>query len=118
MAQPLGKICGSVALPALVIAESAKLADEVFSAAEEQAFCGDEVETSSIPAWALRDGAAWLPDEVAKMAKELKAARRLIATFGSMLIGCREQSFAGWQNGNGTNVGDKIDAARRAYDKV
>ncbi|WP_244103154.1 hypothetical protein [Burkholderia gladioli] len=62
MAQPLGKICGSVALPALVIAESAKLADEVFSAAEDQAFCGDEVETSSIPAWALLDGAAWLPD--------------------------------------------------------
>lgn len=62
MVQPLGKICGSVALPPLVIAESAKLADEVFSAAEEQAFCGDEVETSSIPAWALRDGARWLPD--------------------------------------------------------
>lgn len=62
MAQPLGKILGSVALPALVIAESAKRADVVFSAAEEQAFCGDEVETSSVPAWALQDGATWLPD--------------------------------------------------------
>ncbi|ARL04264.1 hypothetical protein [Burkholderia pseudomallei] len=62
MGQQLGKILGSVALPVHVIAESAKLADEMFSAAEEQAFCGDAVETWSIPAWALRDGAAWLPD--------------------------------------------------------
>lgn len=57
-------------------------------------------------------------DEVANMAKELKAARRLIAAFGSMLVGCREQTFSGWANGNGTNVGDKIDAARRAYAKA
>ncbi|WP_186214953.1 hypothetical protein [Burkholderia gladioli] len=62
MAKPLGEICGSVALPALVIAEAGKLAAEVFSAAEEQAFCGEEVETLSVPAWALQDGPAWLPD--------------------------------------------------------
>ncbi|KGC17779.1 hypothetical protein ACS0X5_05960 [Burkholderia gladioli] len=77
-----------------------------------------KLDDATVNAFATGSSSLAQPDEVAKMAKELKAARRLIATFGSMLIGCREQSFAGWQNGNGTNVGDKIDAARRAYDKV
>ncbi len=45
-----------------MIAKSAKLADAVFSAAEGLAFRGDAVETWSIPAWALQDGADWLPD--------------------------------------------------------
>ena len=52
------------------------------------------------------------------MARELVAARRLIASFESMLTGCNVQTFAGYENGNGTNVGDKIEAARRAYSKV
>jgi hypothetical protein len=49
---------------------------------------------------------------------ELRAARRLIAAYERMLIGCRVQSWAGWQNGNGTNVGDAIERARKAYLKA
>lgn len=59
-----------------------------------------------------------LADFVNATEVELRAARRLIVACERMLTGCRVQSWAGWQNGNGTNVGDAIERARRAYQKV
>jgi len=50
--------------------------------------------------------------------RELRAARRLIAAYERIMIGCTVQSWEGWQNGNGTNVGDAIERARTAYKKV
>ncbi len=43
------------------------------------------------------------------------AAAELIAAFESLMIGFRDQSWAEWQNGNGTNVGKKIDDLRKRY---
>lgn len=56
--------------------------------------------------------------ECAAVERELRAARRLIACFERMMVGCTVQSWAGWQNGNGTNVGDAIERARKAYQKA
>lgn len=61
-APPLGMILGTVSLPAIVPTMAAKMSDEFFTAAEEIDFCGDTVETHSIPAWASRESATWLPD--------------------------------------------------------
>lgn len=61
-ALPLGSILGSVQVPGHVIRLSDQLAGELYTAAEEIEFCGDQVETFAIPPWASRDGAAWLPD--------------------------------------------------------
>ncbi|WP_232434830.1 hypothetical protein [Burkholderia ubonensis] len=59
---PLGALLGTVSLPDEVVRHSAELAEEIFSAAEANEFCGDPVETYVIPRWAGRGGATWLPD--------------------------------------------------------
>lgn len=46
---------------------------------------------------------------------ELAAARELIAAFESSMEGCRDQSWAEWENGHGENVGKRIEEARTAY---
>lgn len=61
-ALPLGSILGSVQVPGHVIRLSNQLAGEFYTAAEENEFCGDQVETFAIPPWASRDCAAWHPD--------------------------------------------------------
>jgi hypothetical protein len=48
-------------------------------------------------------------------AAELEAARKLIAAYESLMTGCANTSWAEWQNGNGANVGKKIEAARKKY---
>lgn len=65
----------------------------------------------------IENVAQFRPDEIADMARELVAARRLIDRFESMLVGCVRQSFAGYENGNGRDVGTGIEAARRKYHK-
>lgn len=50
-----------------------------------------------------------------EMARELAASRMLIASFERMLDGCREQTFAGYENGDGENIGDEIEARRHLY---
>ncbi|MGY6257269.1 hypothetical protein ACXIVK_27810 [Paraburkholderia caledonica] len=59
---PLGSILGHVQLPDHVVRGAAALADEFFTAAEDEEFCGNPVETYAIPLWANRGGATWLPD--------------------------------------------------------
>ncbi|KVV40784.1 hypothetical protein WT27_12695 [Burkholderia territorii] len=59
--KPLGTILGSVPVPADVIRRSSSLAEEFFTAAEANEFCGDAVETYMIPRWASEGGATWLP---------------------------------------------------------
>ncbi|VWC78838.1 hypothetical protein BLA39750_01047 [Burkholderia lata] len=61
-APPIGPILGRVALPDSVVRGSARLAEEFYTAAEENEFCGDAVETYAIPLWARTGGAVWLPD--------------------------------------------------------
>ncbi|CAB3754244.1 hypothetical protein [Paraburkholderia humisilvae] len=63
-ALPLGSILGSVEIPGHVIRLSDDLADKFYTVAEENEFCGDQVETYATPRWASRDSAAWLPDLV------------------------------------------------------
>ncbi|EDT41972.1 hypothetical protein BamMEX5DRAFT_2240 [Burkholderia ambifaria MEX-5] len=60
--QSLGSILGTAHLPDDIVRHSAELAEEFFSAAEENEFCGDPVETYVIPRWASRGGATWLPN--------------------------------------------------------
>ncbi|MBN3761307.1 hypothetical protein G3O01_10805 [Burkholderia sp. Ac-20365] len=48
--------------PDHIVRHSAALANEFYSAAEANDFAGDDVETYSIPGWAKRYGATWLPD--------------------------------------------------------
>jgi hypothetical protein len=50
--------------------------------------------------------------------REIKASRTLIERYERMLVGCKEQSFSGYENGNGVNVGDAIDKARNTYSKL
>lgn len=52
------------------------------------------------------------------MARELAASRKLIASFERILDGCRETTFAGYENGNGENIGDGIETARRTYNAL
>ncbi|WP_454728032.1 MULTISPECIES: hypothetical protein [Cupriavidus] len=59
---PLGTIRGSVTIPNHVIRLSSELAEEFYVAAEKDEFCGDPVETYTIPNWASRNCDAWLPD--------------------------------------------------------
>lgn len=59
-----------------------------------------------------------LAAESAAVERELLAARRLIAAFERILIGCREKSFDECENGNGVNVGVAIERARKAYKKA
>ena len=49
---------------------------------------------------------------------ELKVARRLIAAFEQIAVGCKEKSFADWENGNGKNVGIEIERARKKYHAI
>jgi hypothetical protein len=58
-----------------------------------------------------------LAAECAGIERELRAARRLIKCFERMIVGC-PYDFTGWENGNGTNVGDAIERARKAYKKA
>lgn len=60
--RPLGSLLGTVPLPGEVVRQSAELAEEFFSAAEANEFCGDPVETYVIPCWASQGGATWLPN--------------------------------------------------------
>lgn len=53
--------------------------------------------------------------DVVSIANELVDARTLIAAFERMLDGGRELTFAGYENANGENVGDAIEAARVEY---
>lgn len=59
---PPGTILGQIQLPDHVSRGAATLADEFFTAAEADEFCGDPVETYAIPSWANLGGALWLPD--------------------------------------------------------
>lgn len=59
---PLGSIRGTVCLPDEVVRQSAELAEQFFSSAEANEFCGDPVETYVIPSWARRGGGTWLPN--------------------------------------------------------
>lgn len=52
-----------------------------------------------------------------QMERELRAAHRLIACFERLQVGC-QGDWSGYQNGNGTNVGDAIERARKQYYKV
>lgn len=56
--------------------------------------------------------------DIAAQERELRAARRLIACFERVTIGCSNRSWSEWENGNGTNVGDAIERARKQYYKV
>lgn len=47
--QPLGARLGTMSLPDEVVRHSAELAEEFFSAAEANEFCGNPVETYVIP---------------------------------------------------------------------
>ncbi|MBN3829706.1 hypothetical protein G3O00_39910 [Burkholderia sp. Ac-20384] len=60
--QSLGSILGTAHLPDEIVRHSAELAEEFFSAAEANEFCGDPVETYVIPRWASRGSATWLPN--------------------------------------------------------
>lgn len=57
----LGTIRGSVQIPSHVIRLSRKLVDEFYAAAEESEFCGDPVETYSVPNWVSRNSHTWIP---------------------------------------------------------
>jgi hypothetical protein len=52
----------------------------------------------------------------AALAIEQKA-RRLLKALDRLDIGTDEPGFAGWENGNGTQVGDEIEAARKSLAK-
>jgi hypothetical protein len=43
------------------------------------------------------------------------ASHELIAAFESLTDGCDDKSWARWENGNGRNVGNRIEAARKEY---
>lgn len=63
----------------------------------------------------------WVNDTAASEVaaeRELRAARRLIAAFDRIMVGCPDQSWTGWTNGNGTNVGREIERARANYLKA
>lgn len=55
--------------------------------------------------------------DIVAQERELRAARRLIACFERLQVGC-QGDWSGYQNGNGTNVGDAIERARKQYYKV
>lgn len=57
-------------------------------------------------------------DEIVAQERELRAARRLIACFERLNVGCRDTSWHGWEDGNGKNVGDALERARKQYYKV
>lgn len=52
---------------------------------------------------------------VAAPAPSLAAAIELVAAFESSMEGCTDKSWSEWQNGNGDNVGQRIEAARKVY---
>ena len=56
-----GRILGRVELPGHVTAGAARLANEFFSAQEDQEWSGDPVETYAEPLWLKRGGATWRP---------------------------------------------------------
>lgn len=60
----------------------------------------------------LAAGQAALAADMQSMAEELVIARTLIGLFESLLDGCSNQSFAGWENGEGQKVGDQIESVR------
>jgi hypothetical protein len=53
--------------------------------------------------------------DVVSICNELQLAREYIRQVSTLLIGCTHPSFVGWENGDGINVGDGIEAARLAY---
>ncbi|MDO8728599.1 MAG: hypothetical protein Q7K26_01760 [bacterium] len=54
-------------------------------------------------------------DDLVSICIELQLAREYIRQVSTLLTGCTQPSFVGWENGDGINVGDGIDAARLAY---
>lgn len=53
--------------------------------------------------------------ELAPLARSMeKAAKRLLTALDRLDEGCREPGFAGWENGNGEQVGDEAENARQA----
>lgn len=57
-------------------------------------------------------------DELKAIGRELKAARTLVKRVESMQDGCTVPKFAGYENGNGKNVGDGVDKALATYRAV
>lgn len=58
----MGTVQGRVELPEHFTSHTTRMAEEFFSAAEEQSFSGDQVETYSLPLWLMRNGTNWIPD--------------------------------------------------------
>lgn len=58
----MGSILGRCDLPAHVKKGADKLANEFFTAQEENEWSGDQVETYAEPLWLKRGGAAWVSD--------------------------------------------------------
>lgn len=57
----MGEILGRCELPAHVAVSAARLAEEFFTAQEERAWSGEQVETYADPLWLKLDGARWRP---------------------------------------------------------
>lgn len=53
-----------------------------------------------------------------KQSALLESAIELISAFESLSKGCRNKSWAEWQNGDGEDVGKRIEKARSAYRKA
>jgi hypothetical protein len=58
------------------------------------------------------------PQDIQSMARELKAARTLVSRLQKMTEGCTDPKFAGYENGNGIDVGTNIDKALATYNAI